>query len=177
MNAAQRRKGRRLRAWWRHEQQSIAVTLATSTHHSKQQNCAPRSQRTSTRDRRSVHRERGQASSRGRRGVTAACGTPQGMLSRPSACPHRLEQWLFSLSCLTAQALEAKRKEEERKKKREELLHDDEYVMLLSEALGCLRCSCAPQPPPTPPHHHHCHHCHNRHFHYLRSNFGSRLFP
>ena len=32
--AAQRRRGRRLRAAWRHEQQSIAQALATFTHHS-----------------------------------------------------------------------------------------------------------------------------------------------
>ena len=32
--AAQRRKQRRLRSWWRHEQQSIAATLATSLNHS-----------------------------------------------------------------------------------------------------------------------------------------------
>ena len=34
MIAAQRRKGRRLRSWWRHEQQSIAVALAEALHHS-----------------------------------------------------------------------------------------------------------------------------------------------
>ena len=32
--AAQRRKQRRLRSWWRHEQQSIAAALAIYTHHS-----------------------------------------------------------------------------------------------------------------------------------------------
>ena len=32
--AAQRRKQRRLRSWWRHEQQSIAAALATSLHRS-----------------------------------------------------------------------------------------------------------------------------------------------
>ena len=32
--AAQRRKQRRLRSWWRHEHQSIAAALATSLHHS-----------------------------------------------------------------------------------------------------------------------------------------------
>ena len=32
MSAAQRRKQRRLRSWWRHEQQSIAAALATFTH-------------------------------------------------------------------------------------------------------------------------------------------------
>ena len=34
MSATQRRKQRRLRSWWRHEQQSIAAALATFTHHS-----------------------------------------------------------------------------------------------------------------------------------------------
>ena len=34
MSAAQRRKGRRLRSWWRHEQQSIAMALAEGVHHS-----------------------------------------------------------------------------------------------------------------------------------------------
>ena len=41
MSAAQRRKQRRLRSWWRHEQQSIAAALATFAHHS-----APRGQKT-----------------------------------------------------------------------------------------------------------------------------------
>ena len=34
VSAAQRRKQRRLRSWWRHEQQSIAAVLATVSHHS-----------------------------------------------------------------------------------------------------------------------------------------------
>ena len=34
MSAAQRRKQRRLRSLWRHEQQSIAAALATYSHHS-----------------------------------------------------------------------------------------------------------------------------------------------
>ena len=41
--AAQRRKGRRLRAAWRHEQQSIAQAVAVATHHS-----ALRRQKTAT---------------------------------------------------------------------------------------------------------------------------------
>ena len=41
--AAQRRKGRRLRAAWRHEQQSIAQAVAAATHHS-----ALRRQKTAT---------------------------------------------------------------------------------------------------------------------------------
>ena len=44
--------------------------------------------------RRLLHQGSGQASSRslGRRGVTAAGGTPQGTASRPSACPYWLER-------------------------------------------------------------------------------------
>ena len=34
MGAAQRRRQRRLRSWWRHKQQSIAAALATSLHYS-----------------------------------------------------------------------------------------------------------------------------------------------
>ena len=34
LSAAQRRKQRRLRSWWRHEQQSIALAFATAHHHS-----------------------------------------------------------------------------------------------------------------------------------------------
>ena len=49
--AAQRRRGRRLRSWWRHEQQSIAMALAAATHHTAQRNGAPRSQTTATRAR------------------------------------------------------------------------------------------------------------------------------
>ena len=52
VSAAQRRKQRRLRSWWRHEQQSIAAVLATVTHHSFDQvgtaNAALRGQKTGT---------------------------------------------------------------------------------------------------------------------------------
>ena len=52
MSAAQRRKQRRLRSWWRHEQQSIAAVLATVTHHSHSKvgtaNAALRGQKTGT---------------------------------------------------------------------------------------------------------------------------------
>ena len=41
MSAAQRRKQRRLRSWYRHEQLTVAAALAMFTHHS-----APRGQRT-----------------------------------------------------------------------------------------------------------------------------------
>ena len=74
----------------------------------------------------------------GRRGVTAVCGTPQGKLSQPLACPYWMErrerQWTPPPSpLLTAQAPEAKRKdeEEERTKKLEDLGQD---VMLMAEA-------------------------------------------
>ena len=36
MVAAQRRRERRLRSWYRHEQQTIRMALATYTHHSAQ---------------------------------------------------------------------------------------------------------------------------------------------
>ena len=38
--AAKRRRLRRLRSWWRHEQQTVAAVLATMQHHS-----APRGQK------------------------------------------------------------------------------------------------------------------------------------
>ena len=37
-----RRRERRLRSWWRHEQQTVRMALAAATHHSAQQNAAPR---------------------------------------------------------------------------------------------------------------------------------------
>ena len=50
--AAWRRRQRRLRSWWRHEQQTVAAVLATVTHHSHSKvgtaNDAPRGQRTVT---------------------------------------------------------------------------------------------------------------------------------
>ena len=53
MGAAQRRRQRRLRSWYRHEQQSIAAALATVMHHSSGKvhtaNGAPRSQKLATR--------------------------------------------------------------------------------------------------------------------------------
>ena len=46
-----RRRQRRLRSWWRHEQQSIAPVLTTVTHHSHSKvgtaNDAPRGQKNS----------------------------------------------------------------------------------------------------------------------------------
>ena len=52
VSAAQRRKQRRLRSWWRHEQQSIAAVLATVTDHSFDKvgtaNAALRGQKTDT---------------------------------------------------------------------------------------------------------------------------------
>ena len=50
--AVMRRRQRRLRSWWRHEQQTVAEVLATVTHHSLSKvgtaNDAPRGQRTVT---------------------------------------------------------------------------------------------------------------------------------
>ena len=42
--AAKRRRLRRLRSWWRHEQQTVAAVLATFQHHSAPR--GPRSART-----------------------------------------------------------------------------------------------------------------------------------
>ena len=39
--AAMRRLQRRLRSWWRHEQQSIAMALAAAQHHSAQKSAGP----------------------------------------------------------------------------------------------------------------------------------------
>ena len=53
MGAAQHRRQRRLRSWWRHKQQSIAAALATLMHHSSGKvhtaNDAPLSQKLATR--------------------------------------------------------------------------------------------------------------------------------
>ena len=38
---ARHRRERRLRSWWPHEQQTVRMALAASTHHSAQQNAAP----------------------------------------------------------------------------------------------------------------------------------------
>ena len=50
--AAWRRRQRRLRSWWRHEQQTVAAVLATVTHHSRSKvgtaNAALRGQKTGT---------------------------------------------------------------------------------------------------------------------------------
>ena len=48
---AGRRRERRLRSWWRHEQQTIRLALAAATHHSAQQNAAPRGPKTGFRAR------------------------------------------------------------------------------------------------------------------------------
>ena len=49
--AARRRRERRLRSAWRQEQLSVAMALAAASHHSAQQDGAPRSLRTATRAR------------------------------------------------------------------------------------------------------------------------------
>ena len=53
LSAAQRRKQRRLRSWWRHEQQTVAAVLATFQHHSAPR--GPRTARTGGRARVEVH--------------------------------------------------------------------------------------------------------------------------
>ena len=53
LSAAQRRKQRRLRSWWRHEQQTVAAVLATFQHHSAP--WGPRTARTGRRARVEVH--------------------------------------------------------------------------------------------------------------------------
>ena len=46
--AAQRRRARMVRSWWRHEQMSLAAALADASHHSAQQYGAPRGQKPAT---------------------------------------------------------------------------------------------------------------------------------
>ena len=46
--AAKRRRLRRLRSWWRHEQQTVAAVLATYQHHSAPR--GPRTARTGARE-------------------------------------------------------------------------------------------------------------------------------
>ena len=45
---------RRLRSWWRHKQQTVRMALAAATHHSAQQNAAPRGPKTRARAREGV---------------------------------------------------------------------------------------------------------------------------
>ena len=79
--------------------------------------------------RRLLYRERGQASSRslGRRGVTAACGTPQGELLHSRWC-----RWLVATPRTTllsaALAMKKDEEEEERRKKEEELRADEKKL-------------------------------------------------
>ena len=62
---SQRRRERRLRSWYRHEQQTVRMALAAALHHSaglrekveKQQNGAPRGQKTAARAREGVEHE------------------------------------------------------------------------------------------------------------------------
>ena len=51
--AAWRRRQRRLRSWWRHEQQTVAAVLATFQHHSAPR--GPRTARTGGRARDELH--------------------------------------------------------------------------------------------------------------------------
>ena len=55
--AARRRRERRLRSAWRHEQLSVAMALAAATHHSAQQYGAPRGQKPATKAREGEVRE------------------------------------------------------------------------------------------------------------------------
>ena len=50
-DAARRQRERRLRSAWRHEQLSVDMALAAASHHSAQQDGAPRSLRAATRTR------------------------------------------------------------------------------------------------------------------------------
>ena len=55
--AAQRRRARMVRSWWRHEQMSLAAALAAASHHSAQPYAAPRGQTTGTKAREGEVRE------------------------------------------------------------------------------------------------------------------------
>ena len=56
--AAVRRRERRLRSAWRHEQLSVAMALAAAAHHSAQPNAALRGQKPGTRAKEGVREER-----------------------------------------------------------------------------------------------------------------------
>ena len=88
---------------WRHEQQTVRTALAAATHHSAQQNAAPRGPKTGTRAREVEEQvphvglraqktpppgERPSLRSPRRREVTAASGTSQGMACRSSPCRY-----------------------------------------------------------------------------------------
>ena len=70
VTAAQRRRGRRLRAAWRHEQQWIAAALATFTHHS-----ALRGQTTATRTGEEGHEDKHDAPQRQKPSPPSRCSS------------------------------------------------------------------------------------------------------
>ena len=125
VGAAKRRRERRLRQWHRHERMTVAVALAEATHH-----VAPRRPKTAraesyarrpTETEDTPSRGSGRASSRspGRRGVTAACGTPRKLLLHcrryADAAADTVDH--SSLAFLLKVALQVKKDEEEEARK------------------------------------------------------------
>ena len=61
-SAARRKRERRLRSWWRHEQQSVRAAVAAALHHSR--DVGPRTAHDALRDRSQLLPRRRQSSSR-----------------------------------------------------------------------------------------------------------------
>ena len=137
---ARRRRERRLRTWWRHEQQTVRMAQAAATHHSVQQNAAPRGPKTGARAR-EVEEQVAHVGRRApktppplaRPGILAEPGPQRSDRSRrhfSRDCPPTLglpvlaavlgeQVGSSALRFLTANALEAKRKLEEEEKEKE----------------------------------------------------------
>ena len=136
--SARRRRERRLRASWRHEQASVSAAVVSALHHScdvgpvlyealRGHKKTTEGRWRSTRrtpaygHRRLLHRGSGRASCRspGRSGATAPCGAPQGTASRPLACRYwlgrRERQWTLLLS-LSSSSLPSRKGRERRRR-------------------------------------------------------------
>ena len=109
-----RRRQRRLRSWWRHEQQTVAAVLATVTHHSHSKvgtaNDAPRSQKkvTSTRVRPAENYELSSDDGRptgGERPAALLEPWPQGKMERHDGIAHEIFQAFDALVLQTVEQL------------------------------------------------------------------------
>ena len=162
-SAAKRRRERRLRSAWRHEQPSVAMALAAASHHSAQQDAAPRGLDTGTRAREVEE----QVAHFGLRAQTAPPpGTRPGILADPG--PQRSDRTVrhsagaglptLALPSLAGSAAEAvdtsaltfllgqnlerqKMKDEEEKRKEKEVQEKlvEELAKLDTELLAILR--------------------------------------
>ena len=134
MGAAQRRRQRRLRSWWRHEQQSIAAALATASGKVHAANGAPRSQKLATRAEEEVEYEPHYAPRGQKTPPPGERPAPLSEVARPQRSDHTVRHSAGEAPLLVVPSLRGfllaenlklqEEEEKERSREREEAQHE-----------------------------------------------------